>query len=124
LACCALLTFAFSSDHNHLRNLLAAPVLTYLTILLGLTRLPNIPIFRGGDYSYGIYLYAYPFQQALVALFPGIFGWQGHYLASVALATMAAMGSWHFIEKPILAARRNFRFAATKRTATGSVAKA
>ncbi|KPF78965.1 hypothetical protein IP88_02750 [alpha proteobacterium AAP81b] len=53
------------------------------------------------DYSYGIYIYAFPLQQAAIALGAAT------PLANLALAfplTVVAAGlSWHFIEKPALA---------------------
>lgn len=54
-----------------------------------------------GDYSYGIYIYAFPVQQCIVALIPGI-----HPVAVAAGAALTAipcaMLSWHFLEKPAL----------------------
>jgi peptidoglycan/LPS O-acetylase OafA/YrhL len=49
-----------------LLNLALCPALSYLTVLIGLTRMPVLPIYRHGDYSYGIYLYGYPIQQAVL----------------------------------------------------------
>jgi peptidoglycan/LPS O-acetylase OafA/YrhL len=57
---------------------------------------------RLGDYSYGIYIYAFPVQQMLVALVPGITPMQ--MFAGATLATIPlAMLSWRFVEKPMLA---------------------
>ena len=57
---------------------------------------------RFGDYSYGIYIYAFPVQQMLVALIPGITPEQ-MILAAAAGTLPLAMASWHFVEKPMLA---------------------
>lgn len=59
---------------------------------------------RLGDYSYGIYIYAFPMQQLAVHL------WPGHgALTNVALAAPAtlvfAILSWHLIERPALASK-------------------
>jgi peptidoglycan/LPS O-acetylase OafA/YrhL len=62
---------------------------------------------RLGDYSYGLYLYAYPIQQALVHAQPGIGSWALFAEASV-LTLAAAMCSWHGIEKPALALKSRF----------------
>jgi peptidoglycan/LPS O-acetylase OafA/YrhL len=59
------------------------------------------PMRTGPDYSYGIYIYAFPIQQALVALFPG---WTSlaNMMVAFALTLPFAMVSWHFVEKPAL----------------------
>lgn len=58
-------------------------------------------LFAGTDLSYGLYIYGWPIGQTIVALAPGV--------TPVALATLtltlailAAMGSWHLIERPAL----------------------
>jgi peptidoglycan/LPS O-acetylase OafA/YrhL len=57
-----------------------------------------------GDYSYGIYIYAYPIQQSLVFIFKDLeplmlFG------LTLLVTLPFAMVSWHFIEKPFLERR-------------------
>lgn len=56
---------------------------------------------RCGDYSYGLYLYAFPIQQAVAACVPGIGLWP-----MVGVATMVtlvlAVASWHLVEMPAL----------------------
>lgn len=54
-----------------------------------------------GDYSYGIYIYAFPIQQGLVAFFPGISVWD-LLLSSLTLTLFMAIFSWHVVEAPIL----------------------
>jgi peptidoglycan/LPS O-acetylase OafA/YrhL len=58
-----------------------------------------------GDASYGMYVYAFPVQQALVATFAGIGPW---LLASVALPLLWLVGlmSWRLIEEPMLRRKR------------------
>ncbi|URD34568.1 acyltransferase [Methylobacterium tardum] len=51
-------------------NLVVLPSLIYLTVCLGVTDLWVPALLKRGDYSYGIYLYGWPIQQALVALVP------------------------------------------------------
>ncbi len=54
-----------------------------------------------GDISYGVYLYGWPVQQALQALFPAVSGWAmlpAALMLTVALATL----SWVLVEKPAL----------------------
>ena len=56
---------------------------------------------RVGDYSYGVYLYAFPIQQALVYCYPT---WNVGSLSLIAslLTLLCAIGSWHLVEKPCL----------------------
>jgi peptidoglycan/LPS O-acetylase OafA/YrhL len=84
---------------------LVSPMMIYVVCFVGLSRMPAIPFFSRGDYSYGIYLYGFPIQQALVHLFPGP-NWFVLLLASGVLTTMFAVVSWTFIEKPALKLRR------------------
>ena len=88
----------------------AGPVLFALALVYGVFLLayriggPIRAFNRLGDYSYGIYIYAFPMQQLAVHL------WPGHGpLTNIALATPAtlilAVLSWHLIERPALASR-------------------
>ena len=63
---------------------------------------------RLGDYSYGLYLFAFPIQQALKAVWPGLQPWPMFVYAAL-LTLLCAIVSWHLIEKPALAyaQRRN-----------------
>lgn len=53
------------------------------------------------DFSYGLYLYSFPIQQAVVAMAPGISGWMV-LLWSLPLSALAAAASWYAIERPAL----------------------
>ncbi len=57
------------------------------------------------DLSYGIYLFGFPIQQALVASFPGWGGW-AVFAASLFLTSGAAALSWYLIESPALRCKR------------------
>lgn len=98
-----------------LLNLLVAPALVYLTVFIGVSDVPTLPVFRRGDYSYGIYLYGFPLQQTTVSLFPWLINPLLAFLLAIPFITMFAMFSWHGIEKPILKLRRNFSFIAKSR---------
>lgn len=53
---------------------------------------------KWGDYSYGMYLYAFPIQQSVVALVPGISAVQ-YVMDSFVITFCLAFLSWHLIEK-------------------------
>lgn len=63
---------------------------------------------RLGDYSYGLYIYHWPLMQALVSLHPGIGMWQ-MLLMGFGLALLAAVLSWHMLEKKCLSLKKRFR---------------
>ncbi len=92
---------------------LALPI-GYMIAFIGLQPIGKLPLYSRGDYSYGIYLYAYPLQQLLVMLFPGRFSVVPHFICSTILVTGVAMISWHCVEKPILRIRKKFSFTARK----------
>lgn len=65
------------------------------------------------DYSYGIYLYAFPIQQVLAWAMP----WAGPYwlmLAAVPASWLAGYVSWGLVEKPALAMRKRFSQAGSR----------
>jgi peptidoglycan/LPS O-acetylase OafA/YrhL len=81
--------------------------IAYATVYLGLLNPPRHKLVLSGDYSYGVYLYAFPIQQMVYALGPG-----QSALANAALSTLAAalfaVFSWRLIERPALALRKRF----------------
>ncbi len=89
------------------------PIYAYVTVFLGATKLPAIPFFRRGDYSYGIYLYGFPIQQAIVAITntrdPFVL-----FALTVVPVTALAVVSWHVVEKPTLKLRKAFSMAAQR----------
>jgi peptidoglycan/LPS O-acetylase OafA/YrhL len=95
-------------------NLLVAAPLVYITVFLGISNIPIPKFFRHGDYSYEIYLYGYPVQQAVFALFP-VKSIPIQIILSLLVILMFAMLSWHAVEKPILRIRKKFSFIARQR---------
>ncbi|MFY2765074.1 acyltransferase family protein [Arenimonas sp. MALMAid1274] len=53
------------------------------------------------DYSYGLFLYGFPCQQAVVAIWPGITP-AGLFFVATGLAALLAALSWHLVESPAL----------------------
>ncbi len=89
---------------------LAIPLYAYVAVFIGATKLPEIPLYSRGDYSYGIYLYGFPIQQAIVAA-TGVLNPFALFFMTIIPVTILAMGSWHLVEKPTLRLRKGFSMA-------------
>ena len=61
-----------------------------------------------GDYSYGLYLYAYPIQQSIVSLVDGVSP-PLLFVSSFLIALFCSILSWHFIESPCLKLKRRMK---------------
>lgn len=93
------LLLAFCLAHAGYPALAVLP-LAYGVIWLALRRIPAF--LTRADYSYGLYLAAYPLQQAVIHLFPGI-AWWGVLTLALPLALLCAALLWHGVERPLLA---------------------
>ena len=86
-----------------LAEILVALPATYLTIYLGLLDPRRISLVAKGDYSYGLFLYGFPIQQATLAALgePG-----RHWSVNLAIAFpidfAVAAFSWWCVERPFL----------------------
>jgi peptidoglycan/LPS O-acetylase OafA/YrhL len=82
--------------------LVPVPV-TYVTIYLGLLDPHRISLVRKGDYSYGLFLYGYPIQQATIAAMgePGRH-WGINLAVAYPIAFAVAGFSWWCVERPFL----------------------
>jgi peptidoglycan/LPS O-acetylase OafA/YrhL len=76
-------------------------ILPFLVIAFGLSQSSLLSRIANHDYSYGIYIYAFPVQQAIVHFWP--YMPLKLYLTVTGLLTLIlAAASWHLIEKPAL----------------------
>lgn len=92
--------------HEHpLKILLMIAPSAYLVAWAGLQRLPVPRIYRGGDYSYGVYLWHFPVLQT-IQHFAQLEQWWQLLLIGFLPVTLLAAASWHLIEGPVLAVRR------------------
>jgi len=103
----AVLAFilAYGLLHEPRFMVLAIFPAAYLTIWAGLTNPPSSLIVRSGDYSYGIYVFAFPIQQAL-AMNPTLRLWYFNMPAAFVLSFLYATFSWHVVEKPVLGKKK------------------
>ncbi|MET0378199.1 MAG: acyltransferase [Spongiibacteraceae bacterium] len=82
------------------------PALVWLVPLFAYGRCrPLLAFNRCGDYSYGVYIYAFPVQQALIAVNPDI-SVAGLFCQAFPIVLALAMLSWHGIEQPALRLKR------------------
>lgn len=56
---------------------------------------------RMGDYSYGVYIFAFPVQQLILSIRPDLGMWT-FTLATAAVVLVLAALSWHLVEKPCM----------------------
>jgi len=98
--CAALLSILLLTRYG---DYFAAAPAGYLTCYLGLANPPKPRFLESGDYSYGIFLYGYPIQQAVSSLGPGLWHWWLNIAICVPLSLLAAIISWHLVEKHALA---------------------
>jgi peptidoglycan/LPS O-acetylase OafA/YrhL len=75
----------------------------YATVYLGLLDPHRIGLVKKGDYSYGLFLYGYPIQQAVVATLgePGRH-WVINLAVAYPIAFAVAAFSWWCVERPFL----------------------
>jgi peptidoglycan/LPS O-acetylase OafA/YrhL len=71
-----------------------------VTIAYRTTHIIKLPA-RAGDYSYGVYIYAFPVQQTIAQVLSPSSGWLMFAVATPITLALAAL-SWRFVEAPAL----------------------
>jgi peptidoglycan/LPS O-acetylase OafA/YrhL len=101
---CGLIVATSNKDIFYIFYVFTIPYLLFYLAYVpsGLIRRYN----QLGDYSYGIYIYAFPIQQSAAALNPGISVTQ-MFLISTAATTLLAVFSWHLVEQKALQLKAN-----------------
>jgi len=98
-----LLAALVLSWHYPVHAWLSPLVLPVIVLMLAQSdRWANFEQQVGGDYSYGLYLYAYPAQQLLAGYYVQQHGFPAYLAAGLALGLVFAVASWHLVEKPAL----------------------
>jgi peptidoglycan/LPS O-acetylase OafA/YrhL len=76
----------------------------YLVLYLAIARwLPAQGFGRYGDFSYGLYVFAFPIQQAIVHFAGTGMSLTTFFVAAFASTLVVAVASWHLVEAPALA---------------------
>lgn len=106
----SLLVLILVTMASHLKALpLLLPVFGAY-VFFWLAFLPSVPLHRWGnvgDFSYGLYLYAFPVQQLLVYWAGGFLNPWTLFMLSFPIVAILAILSWHLIEKRFLARNLN-----------------
>ncbi|WP_298207271.1 acyltransferase [Ferrovum sp.] len=97
-----LFVLLLASLNRHAFFIIYAATLAYILFYVayipsGMVRKYN----KLGDYSYGFYIYAFPVQQSIAALLPGV-SVLTMVIISSAVTLLLAVLSWHFLEKHAL----------------------
>lgn len=83
----ALVVWLSLSAHPQWFAIGAWLVLPFVVLAFGLARHSGLVRLQARDYSYGIYIYAFPVQQTLASFWPQMSLWT--YLASTLVITVA-----------------------------------
>ena len=81
----------------------------YLVLLLGMQTSAVARFLQARDYSYGVYLYAWPVQLLVLQALGSAASWWTATLPCLAASLALAMLSWHFVERPALMLARAWR---------------
>lgn len=108
LAILSILTYSLFIWHPVGIYLAALPI-AYLTVWIGLKQ-SNANIIRQlSNYSYGLYLYGFPIQQATNQVLVDHREWYINFVISLPISFCFAFLSWHYLEKPIISYKRDIR---------------
>lgn len=99
-----LLLVAFVFLPPSVMKIAAFFVLPYCVLSLGVLSVPGLRgAGRWGDFSYGLYIYAFPMQQLTIHLLGAETNQVVLFVLSLAATLLCAVLSWHYVEKPMLA---------------------
>jgi len=102
LLAAALVGLAALSFDTIFYPMMHAFAVAYASLWFGFANIPGLKSYnRLGDYSYGMYIYAFPVEQMTMALFHHLTPWQ-LALASFPPTLLLAFLSWTYIESPAL----------------------
>lgn len=106
LACAALAAAAAMLRTTPFFEFVFIPAIAYATFVAAYRITGRVRAYnRLGDYSYGLYIYAFPMQQAIASV-AGPHSPLVNILFALPMALLLAIVSWHWVENPALE-RRN-----------------
>ncbi len=106
LGCFILLALCVMSFKTDAYNAISLFSFTYFVLALGLSERTWLPAFdKHGDFSYGLYLYAFPLQQIAIYYVGGENVLLINTLAFSGAMCLAVI-SWRLVEKPCLALKK------------------
>lgn len=121
LAALALLALAAASlalGHEYIAIVIALP---YCVIAVACASTPFVrDAGRWGDFSYGIYIYSFPIQQAVMAAGGNALGLAGSTAVALPATVLLAWLSWRFVEEPALGLKRYLQARPQSAIATGA----
>jgi peptidoglycan/LPS O-acetylase OafA/YrhL len=108
LAVAILSAITFLAFGSRLYNLVFAVWFSYVVLYISFHKHIRFPdLGKHGDFSYGLYLYAFPMSQLSIYLFGAGNPWMTAVITFVT-AMILAMGSWFLVEKPTLRLKGSF----------------
>lgn len=92
-----------ASFNTGLLVVVSATALPYVVMVLAFHTTPRLRgLARFGDVSYGLYIYAFPIQQAIALMLGGNVSPAAIMLISFPIAWLLGLASWRLIERPAL----------------------
>jgi peptidoglycan/LPS O-acetylase OafA/YrhL len=106
MGCLCLGLLAWFARNQNFMGLIFSVFLVYVTFYISFHPRISLHHFgKRGDFSYGLYVFAFPIQQVF-AQYAGLRSPFLNFALSYPLALGCAVLSWHFIEKPALALKK------------------
>ena len=105
IACIVLIVLGILYAKLKIILLLTLP---YLIIVFGSICTKRL-FSKTGDYSYGMYIYAFPIQQVLIHFFKNELNAEMLFISSFIVTLIFSIISWHFFEKKILRWKNNVK---------------
>lgn len=99
--------FSFKSPQMRMAGYCTLPYLFFYCAALPIKPLRRFA--RVGDFSYGLYVYAFPVQQAMVQFLGAAQPIERLFGASFVVTLLLAVLSWHIVESPAMKLKSKFR---------------
>lgn len=101
-AYCAIICVLISTYQYDIFIIVFSILLPFIIIAFGLSTQKILTLFTNYDYSYGIYIYAFPIQQSIAYISPKI-NFALYLIITFILTLLCGHASYKYIEKPALA---------------------